>query len=439
MPFSASFVTGIDANRTVKDDLIRALNRPGVRRRISVTDLVNPRQAFFARTRPDIEIPPDRRQVMMAGTGFHDLFGRAVASEEYVEQFVEYEEIVGKIDIFEEAPIELKTSGTLPDDPLAARPGQVEQLAMYCVMTGRPLGHLLYYQRAEFGREPGLRAFDLQVLDPAPIRVQMLARRDAFRRALETRSGAHLPRCEWFQRDCLYQDFCGCADAQPLVRMVNGATVQLAENSQIAAQIETKILQVPEPQPGGQFNLNDLVFPRKALLRTEPAEDEEEPAAADRMGAMERRGFMEQLENAVWYGTAGACRRQKFAFESLRPIRILLFHDLPTLIRSTKRREMIPRDRLSTDAPYYVDRLAFECAIADRPRGRLIVYYSSQPDDKFMVYDFWFRDLPAIRAEMQRRLGLLESRAPADQLPACEPDWMAKLCDFGDRCACRTV
>lgn len=438
MPFSAAFVTGIDANRTVKDDLVRALTRPSVRRRISVTDLVNPRQAFFARTRPDIEIPPDRRQVMMAGVGFHDLFGRAVAGEEYVEQFVEYEEIVGKIDIFEEAPIELKTSGALPDDPLVARPGQVEQLAMYCVMTGRPLGHLLYYRRAEFGREPGLRAFDLEVRDPAPIRAEMLARRDMLRRALETGTGTHLPRCEWFGRDCLYRDFCGCAEAQPLVRMVNGATVQIRENAHIAAAIEAKILQVPEPPPGGVYNLNDLVFPRKALLRTAPAAEDDEVDVADRMGAMERRGFIEQLENAVWYGAAGACRRQKFAFESLRPS-ILLFHDLPTLIRSPRRREMIPRDRLSADAPYYVDRLAFECAIADRSRGRLILYYSSLPDDKFMVYDFWFRDLAAIRAEMQRRLSLLESRAPADQLPACEPEWMARLCDFGDRCACRTA
>jgi hypothetical protein len=151
---------------------------------------------------------------------------------------------------------------------------------------------------------------------------------------------------------------------------------------------------------------------------------------------MERRGFLEQLQNAVWYGLPGACRRVRVTFESLRPS-ILLFRDTPTLIRHTARREMYLRDRLHTDAPYYIDRLAFECAVMGSERGRLIIYYSAQPDDKFMVYDIWFRNLEAIGAEMRRRLALLESGAPTSELPPCEPDWMAKLCNFGERCACR--
>ncbi len=99
---------------------------------------------------------------------------------------------------------------------------------------------------------------------------------------------------------------------------------------------------------------------------------------------------------------------------------------------------MIPRDRLHADAPYYTDRLAFECAVTGSKKGRLIIYYSSLPDDKFMVYDFWLSDLDAVRTEMQRRLGLLESGAPVTQLPPCEPDWMASLCSYRERCACRT-
>jgi hypothetical protein len=37
---------------------------------------------------------------MMAGTGFHETFGRSTSSEEYVEQLVEFREIVGRIDVF---------------------------------------------------------------------------------------------------------------------------------------------------------------------------------------------------------------------------------------------------------------------------------------------------------------------------------------------------
>jgi len=40
-----------------------------------------------------------------------------------------------------------------------------------------------------------------------------------------------------------------------------------------------------------------------------------------------------------------------------------------------------------------------------------------------MVCEVAFRDLDAIRAEADRRLALLESNAPPQQLPAC-PSWM---------------
>ncbi len=165
--YCAAFIGGIDANRTVKDELAAAVARRSARRRISVTDLVNPRQAYFSRVRPEIQPSPDHVQVMMSGTGFHEAFGRAVSTEEFVEQLVEFEEIVGKIDIFENAPVELKTTGSMPADVVAGRPSHVEQLAMYCTMVGKPLGHLLYYKRAEYGRAPQLRALDLEVTRPA--------------------------------------------------------------------------------------------------------------------------------------------------------------------------------------------------------------------------------------------------------------------------------
>ena len=42
-PFSPKFVANIEANRTVKDELLAAASKPSSRRRISVTDLVNMR------------------------------------------------------------------------------------------------------------------------------------------------------------------------------------------------------------------------------------------------------------------------------------------------------------------------------------------------------------------------------------------------------------
>lgn len=97
---------------------------------------------------------------------------------------------------------------------------------------------------------------------------------------------------------------------------------------------------------------------------------------------------------------------------------------------------MLRRERLVEDAPFYTDRLAMEYALVGAERGRLIIYYA-RLDYKFMVYDLWFNDLDAVRAEMRRRLDLLEAGAPVRDLPPCEPDWVIRLCEFGEACACR--
>ena len=71
----AQFIRSIDANRTMKDRLAAAgASRP--RRRISVTDLINPRQSYFRWTHPEIKPPPERLAMRLAGTGFHDSFGK---------------------------------------------------------------------------------------------------------------------------------------------------------------------------------------------------------------------------------------------------------------------------------------------------------------------------------------------------------------------------
>jgi len=66
-----------------------------------------------------------------------------------------------------------------------------------------------------------------------------------------------------------------------------------------------------------------------------------------------------------------------------------------------------------------------------------VIYYEAVKDDKFMVYDVYFRSLADISAEADRRLALLEGGATPDQLPACEPAWMPNYCPLDARCGCR--
>lgn len=439
MSLAERVVSGIDANRTVKDELTEALNRQGRRRRISVTDLVNPRQAFHQRARPDIQPNAERKQAMLAGTGFHEVFGRAVSTEEFVEQFVEFQGVVGKIDIYEEVPVELKTTASLPTGLAAARSSYIDQLGMYCTMTGRDAGRLFVYKRALYGRPGALRAFDVRFRDLRSIEREMVRRRDQFREALAKNDPSGLPRCEWFDMNCDFKAVCGCATATPLTRVVPATAVRIAENGELVDAMTALLTEAPKPGP--QFRLNDLVFPRRAAIErqvvAEAKAEEEDQDLDTALAGMERLGFGDALKDALWYGVPGAFARIPVSLRNLKG-RVGTFRGVPTIFRSTRRTKMVERSQLVEEFPYYFDRIAFECALSGQNTGRVVIYYEAVKDDKFMVYDVYFRDLDAIKAEADRRLTLLEAGAAPDQLPPCEPSWMPNYCPHTTRCACKT-
>ena len=440
MSLAERAVSGIDANRTVKDELTEALKRQGRRRRISVTDLVNPRQAFHQRARPDIQPDPERKQAMLAGTGFHEVFGRAVSTEEFVEQFVEFQGVVGKIDIYEDVPVELKTTASLPAGLAAARSSYIDQLGMYCTMTGRDAGRLFVYKRALYGRPGALRAFDVRFRDLRSIEREMVRRRDLFRDALTKNDPSGLPRCEWFDLSCDFKAVCGCATAAPLTRVVPAPAVQIGENGKLVDAMTALLTDAPKPGP--QFRLNDLVFPRRAAIErqavAEAKVEEEDQDLDSALAGMERLGFGDALKDALWYGVPGAFARIPVSLRSLKG-RVGTFRGVPTIFRSTRRPKMVERSRLVEEFPYYFDRIAFECALSGQNTGRVVVYYEAVKDDKFMVYDVFFSDLDQIRAEAERRLTLLEAGAAPDKLPPCEPSWMPNYCPHAARCACKVA
>lgn len=435
--FSAQFIRGIDANRTLKDELTAAVRSQSARRRIAVTDLVNLRQAFFRWTHPEIQPSPDRIQMMLSGTGFHAIFGQALSTEEFVEQFVEFEGIVGKIDIYEDIPVELKTTSTLPDALSAARPSYIDQLGMYCTMAGRSSGRLFIYRRELFGRAPEFRAFRVEFRSLEGIRSEMLRRRDLFQRALDSKDPTPLVRCEWYERNCDYLQICRCEDAEQGTRMVPG-TEFLIERDITLEKTLSEQLNI-EPYRPADFRLNDLVFPRKAAYehRQTDEEEEKEEAFETRLRDLEREGFRGQLYKALRFGIPGAFKNLPVKIRSLTG-RVGTYKDVPTLLRSTRVTKFIDRDRLPEERSWYFDRLAFECALLGLDRGRLVLYYEAMPDDKFMAYDINYKDLPAVLAEADRRLTLLETGADPHLLPACPP-WMSKMCSFKDRCGCGDV
>src|SRR5438552_12126083 len=238
--FSAKFVRNVDANRTIKDELTAAIRTQGARRRISVTDLVNPRQAFFRRTRPDIQPSAERAQTMMTGTGVHAQFERTISTEEFSEQFVTYEDIVGKIDIYEDAPVELKTT-SFQDRDGVVRPSYLDQLGMYCAMTGIPRGHLVVYYTPRSGDGAVLSAYAVELSNLAEIRTGMIRRRDLFERALDAGTPCGLPRCGRYAGRRGSQAVCGCVAGPRLALVLRAGMAPVTRQPGLAEELNEKL------------------------------------------------------------------------------------------------------------------------------------------------------------------------------------------------------
>jgi len=437
----SAYVSRIEANRSVKDALMHSLKTRRPPYRISVTDLLNLKQAYFKRKYPEITPPLEKRQLMWAGEGFHKTFGSAVSSEEYLEQFVEVEGIVGKIDIYEKIPVEVKTTSTpLGDkDLLQYRPVYVEQLGMYCAMVNCHEGEIIIYQRAseQLSSTPPLVVYHISFPDLEAIRKEMRRRRDLLVQALVANDPSNLPACPWFGRQCDYSQVCDCATTTvPALHEIADLAGEIYLDSKTCQQLLGKIA---EAQPSPLFGINDIVFPRKAyferleLGRTGPA-DEIREEKQEYLRSLEERGFQDALHDSLHYDAPGGVQRIPVRHLPLSDL-VQVWQNSPTILRNPKFSSLVERERLPRAFPHYFLRLAFDCALTNHNQGRLVVYYVNVPreDAKLMVYDVIFRKLGDIKDEALRRLDLLAKAEAASQLPKC-PSWMCSYCDYKLEC-----
>lgn len=432
----ASHTSRIEANRSIKDELSARLKEPNVRRRISVTDLLNPRKAFMQRAHPEIQPSLDRKQAMLAGVGFHDLFGHAVSSEEYLEQLVERDEIVGVIDIYKDIPTELKTTKGLEsgEEFQLSRPSYIEQLAMYCAMVNKAVGRLILFDRGALSGQPSLSVYEATFEDLERIRREMRDRRDALTAALQEGRPKDLPRCAWLGRGCEFEPICGCADVSEFVPTIALSVPPLKPVPDEAREL-LNLLAVPRPRTS--LRLHSLVFPRRAYY---DALRQGEETDAERLESMDRLGQRKGLIEALRYGRGRLSVRKPVAFGDLRD-GVTCYRDVPTLLRLVKLGSIVPREDLVEKFPHYFTRLAFECAVTDSSKGRLILYYERirEDDSKIMVYDVTFSDLDGIKAEANARLqnlkGVRGGQLDPKMLPAC-PAWMISRCPHHPTCGC---
>ena len=437
----ASYVSRIEANRSVKDALMQSLKTRQPPYRISVTDLLNLKQAYFRRKYPQITPPLEKQQLMWAGTGFHKTFGSAVSSEEYLEQFVEAEGIVGKIDIYDKVPVEVKTTSTPLDtkDLLQYRPTYVEQLGMYCAMVNAHEGEVIIYQRPveQSPSTPPLVAYHVTFPNLEAIREEMRRRRDLLVQALIANDPSNLPVCPWFNRQCDYSQVCDCATTSvPASREIADLAGEIYVDSKTCQQLINKMAGA---QPSQLFGINDIVFPRKAyferlkLQETAPIEEVRQEKD-EYLRSMDERGFLDALRDSLRFGAPGEAQRIPVKHAPLSDL-VQIWQNLPTILRDPKFSSLVERERLPRTFPHYFLRLGFDCALTENTKGRLLLYYVRVPkeDAKLMVYDVSFRNLNAVKAEALRRLGLLEKATSPLQLPRC-PSWMCPYCDYRLEC-----
>lgn len=437
----ASYVSHIEANRSVKDALMQELKARRPPHRISVTDLTNLKQAYFKRKHPEIVPPLEKQQLMWAGTGFHKTFGSAVSSEQYLEQFVEAEGIVGKIDIYENMPVEVKTTSTPVDKEglLQHRPTYIEQLGMYCAMVNISQGKIIVYQRQSEGPfQAPLIVYHVTFPNLEAIRDEMRRRRDLLVQALISNDPSNLPICAWFGRQCDYSEVCDCETTSVLLSY---KIAELAGEIQIDdITCQQFLAKLAEPQPSQLFRINDAVFPRKAYFKRleaekfAPDEEERQREKEEYLHSMDELGFIDALRESLQYGVPGEVQNIPIQYASLNDL-VRIRQRLPTILRDPKLRSLVDRSQLVWTFPHYFLRLGFECALTNYSQGRLLLYYTKviREDAKLMVYDVSFRNLNAIKTEALRRIEGLEKTTSPTQLPKC-PSWMCPHCSYKFEC-----
>ncbi|MBN18797.1 MAG: hypothetical protein CL758_04900 [Chloroflexi bacterium] len=433
--FSDRFIRSIDANRTLKDSIIKAIYSNRSRSRISVTDLVSPMQSFYRRIRTDIKPSITKLESMLAGTGFHDLFGQIISEEEFIEQLIEYEGVVGKIDIYDDVPIEIKTTSKIPSNLYKYRSSYFDQLGMYCAMIGVKSGRLIIYERNAKKNNSKFKVIDVNFLNIEKIQQEIIRIRDIFTQALSTKDSSNLPKCEWFFKGCDYKSICNCKNLEDSLPLIMEEEIEIVDRPDLLDEI--KLYEMPQYLDVNKFLINDLVFPRKAILKRKTIEDQEKKQLdqlCNNTYKLEKQGFRGALNDAIRFGFKGHYKTVEIVLGSISD-RVDLLFDVPTILRTNSNLSMIDRNKLAQFFPHYFDRLAIECAIMNIQKGRLILYYDQIVKDKFMVYDVIFHSRDDILKEAKSRLALLENNASHDKLPKC-PSWMFKFCDFQSDCEC---
>lgn len=413
--------------------------------RVWVTDLLNPRRAFFNEKYPELEleIPLERKELMWAGSDFHNTFGRAVYPEAYQEWHINKEDISGRVDIYKDFPIEAKrTTVPIDGDVLTSRPENVEQLGMYSSLLGIDRGHLVYYICTPGSEE--IRVYEIVFKDLNVIWNEMKSRCELLLDAWNRDDPSKLPSCVWQGKDCEVEKGGKC-DCESLGGKFDyNIVAQVGDIKLIHDESERigKLISDYMNRPKLNISLWDILTPRKCYFKVTESVDSGAPPDLSKLKWMtEKRA----IENAIKYGPDSKFEVEYSEISDER-FTILKYEDNPAIICQPGLRSPLSIDKgaISKFLGDSVKMLGMECALAGSDFGRLITYYPKVTDEssRVVVYDIKFTEdgLTSYRGFLTDRLDKIKLAIESgdfSKLPICgkfKCEYKDHRCSYLEKC-----
>jgi hypothetical protein len=427
---------------TVEPQVARELlDRPRPPPPVSVTDLLDPRRAFWRR-RFDVAAPADRRARMAEGQRLHRRVARLWAPAAQQEVRVVRDGIVGQIDLIQDVPVEVKGTGQSVDvGSLTTRhAAYVDQLGAYCALLERDSGRLVVVHLSEDRTSTDALVVECRYRDLARVREGLAQRASRLREAWQTATAAGLPGCPWRGRGCEYerQAVCDCDGRQAeLAPLVPAAEVEITADPSASSRLATLLRTRWEEDPAvGRYR--ELLYPRRAYFeRTRPPPEDDALAVVERAPATE--DLFRELSVRLESGAPGEVTRQGPP-HPLVDEPVVCFRGDPYLLKVYRGARLPPPERLIDAQPQYFLELGLRSASLGRAAGWLFLGHdaAARPEDRLVVLRVEFQPFELMVGQLETRAAelarALREAAPAS-LPPC-PGWMVEGCAYRELCGC---
>lgn len=418
-----------------------------------LTELVNPIQAYWQRTRRDIELPRELTKKFAVGTKlgrisglwFRKLPGFVTQEARLDGAYVGINGVVGKIDYrIGESIIEFKTKPeqVLDIDTIFNRfPQDLEQLLFYVALSSKATDtHYLVFM-TDYSPY-SLTVFKIKIKNLGDIKSLLKKRKGDLRRALESEDAKYLKRCRYLDFECAYKGgICDCEN-RPIANVeVIKRNIEILRDGELENQLE-EIRQADGTQFDEVFPFWSLLTPRRWFIQTVLGEKEEyeKPYEQDRAEIL--------LSTSVFW--TDDLRLTEKEIKNLKdsevdfPVRVphSRFIKLKGSGSDGPTEELVPyvaRAYLGRARPrphdYHIAELGISCAKFGKSRGVAFAIYP-EVSDYVVAYVITYGNTNEIKASILTNVANLSEAEKEKNLGILDmcPDWMCRSCDHTSYC-----